>query len=660
MVPDYYAMLGVDPGADQATIAAALAKCQPAWSSGTRNPKNRHTFQSYLDQIPALRKALLGDFATRAAYDSELSAARRAERDRKLDELQRLVHLRAAKGGLTVSDRTLLRGEATRLGLSADDLDRLIEPYPPRPEAPSEPEEVDEEPADVLEPSMRGQIRVALGHIGRKDLYDALDLPRDAPSSEILARADEERQRWMNKSQVTAEKTAWLEAVSYAQSHLTRPETRARYDRTLAFEAEDGLVASIAFAIKGSIGLDPGTKQALLHEAASLGIDAGRADRLIRKCCRKAGVPADAATANPGAPVVAAAPPRQLRCRACSGLTEFSRAAKDAASAHCRHCGESLPLDVPRLPARALGRYTALRLQVPIGELTSPSSATSRPPSSAHKERRYADALELLGKVRGIWPRSTSGHARVSRRSRNDCAQIDEVRSQFEVERSRRRLIAAEDGMVMRGRGWSIRPIRALKSARAELTRGIERIASNLSSQAKGFVASDPTLARSLFQKALSRRRRFAGARDGLRRCPPDPPSDLRLAVEPGGVRLRWNAPGAGWIWDRWRIGSSDAGRRNTAPRGGRRRRSASPRSPNSSIASASAGESLGYAVFAVRHEARSIRGASAGPVLVLAEVAEMRVEAKSRLRRPGMVDADRGDRRSACFGSREGRRRGR
>src|SRR5947208_14796970 len=104
MIPDYYAMLGVDPKADRATLEAALARCQPAWSSGTRNPKTKHTFQSYLDQIPALRQALLGDPATRAAYDAERAAARRAERDVKLDELQRLLALRAAKGGLTVSD----------------------------------------------------------------------------------------------------------------------------------------------------------------------------------------------------------------------------------------------------------------------------------------------------------------------------------------------------------------------------------------------------------------------------------------------------------------------------------------------------------------------------------------------------------------------------
>ena len=76
----------------------------------------------------------------------------------------------------------------------------------------------------------------------------------------------------MQKSQVTAEKTAWLEAISYAQSHLSTAGARDRYDRTLAVEAEEALLAAIAFAIEGTSRLDPGTKAALVDEAMALGI----------------------------------------------------------------------------------------------------------------------------------------------------------------------------------------------------------------------------------------------------------------------------------------------------------------------------------------------------------------------------------------------------
>ena len=236
MVPDYYARLEVDPRADRAEIEAALQRKQPAWSMGTRNPKNRHTNQLYLDEIPALRRALLSDPASRAAYDAELAVAQRAEREAEAR--------RAATAGPPPRRQGGTRGGRPRApgrrGHSA-----RPERGRPAPAHPADPEprrggerqwrrrlDIDP-PADVLDPSTRRQIRVALEHLGCRDLYDALGLTRDAPASDIAARADAERQRWMKKAQVTAEKTAWLEVVAHAQSHLGSPRSRSRYDRTL-------------------------------------------------------------------------------------------------------------------------------------------------------------------------------------------------------------------------------------------------------------------------------------------------------------------------------------------------------------------------------------------------------------------------------------------
>ena len=123
---------------------------------GTRNPKTRHANQLYLDEIPYLRKALLSDPASRAAYDAELAVAQIAEHDRKLDELQKRVRLRAAKGGLSNSDRKLLAEEAAKLGLSEDDVLRVTRPIPDLIESVlsnGEAEFDPDPPADVLDPS---------------------------------------------------------------------------------------------------------------------------------------------------------------------------------------------------------------------------------------------------------------------------------------------------------------------------------------------------------------------------------------------------------------------------------------------------------------------------------------------------------------------------
>ena len=338
---------------------------QPVWSMGTRNPKSRHVNQLYLDEIPALRKALLGDPSSRAAYDAELAVAQMQARERKLDELQRRVRLRAAKGGLSRADRGFLSDEAARLGVGEDDLLKLTRPIPNLLENVSPDgdggDDIDP-PADVLDPSTRRQIRVALEHLGCRDLYDAIGVVRDAPSSHITARADAERQRWMKKAQVTAEKTAWLEIITHAQSHLGSAKARTRYNQTLTLETEESFGTLAEFTLKGLSRLDAGTHAALVEEAAGAGIASARADRLIGRICRRLGmtresdaVPVSSAAGLAGS-VTSSGPPFHgngktkdsvLRCRHCAGVTEMSPVTRKSGKARCRHCGVSLKWDCP-------------------------------------------------------------------------------------------------------------------------------------------------------------------------------------------------------------------------------------------------------------------------------------------------------------------------
>ena len=149
-----------------------------------------------------------------------------------------------------------------------------------------------EPPADVLDPSTRRQIRGALEHLGRRDLYDALGLFRDAPASIIAARADEERQRWMRKAQVTAEKTAWLEIIAHAQSHLTSPKARARYDRTLLLEAEERFDAVTALCPPGTDAARPGNARgARSRKRPRWGSAPSGPTGCSHRACRKLGVP---------------------------------------------------------------------------------------------------------------------------------------------------------------------------------------------------------------------------------------------------------------------------------------------------------------------------------------------------------------------------------
>jgi hypothetical protein len=620
MVPDYYALLGVEPSSDRATIEAALKKCQPIWSSGTRNPKNRHTFQSYLDQIPEIRRALLGDPTARQAYDAELAAARRAEQDRKLDELQRMVRLRAAKGGLTLTDRTILRGEAVRLGLTHADLDKLIQLIPPKAEMPRDADDPPEPAPNVLDASMRGQIKVALGHVAKRDLYDALDLQRDAPVSEIIARTDAERQRWMNKSQVTAEKTAWLEVVSYAQSHLTKSDARAKYDRTLALDVEEELLRSITFAIQGLARLDSGTERALRDEAMARGVAPDRAGRLIRRLCRSNGVatdaPADAGTVAP--------PPRLLRCRSCGGVTEFSRAAQNAAAAHCRHCNASLRWDCPVCQRSQWVDEPRCACKFPL-EFREPLIRYFEAAQHAHKVRDYAAALACLEKVQQFAPHHVGARKGVEK-VKERLAEIDQAKAAFQVEKSRRRLVAARAALET----WSrlVDPTSLeLKTNLAEVIHDL-RDAHRLVQAAEAFVETDPVRSRALFRESLALAADLPEAKDGLRRFPPEAPRAAKAELEPGRVRLEWTAsPPDGLGPVSYRVLRKRGG---VPAHAGDGELAADVDGTEFVDAVPRLGETVGYAVYGRRHDVESRQAATTGPHLLIGEVSDVRVESRS------------------------------
>ncbi len=643
MVPDYYARLEVDPGADRAEIEAALQRKQPAWSMGTRNPKNRHTYQLYLDEIPALRRALLGDPGTRASYDAELAVARRSEREGRLDELQRMVRLRAAKGGIGASDRELLVAEATRLGLDHEDLLRLIRPIPGLAEAATAhgDAEVDAEPpADVLDPSTRRQIRVALEHLGCRDLYHALGLTRDATASDIAARADAERQRWMKKAQVTAEKTAWLEVVAHAQSHLGSPRARARYDRTLALEAEEAFDDLAAFTLKGLGRLDPGTRQALVTEAAAQGIVPDRADRLIGRACRQLGVAREggamtsnasmtmaqtaSGAAHPPSPSIGNGAARYtlLRCRGCGGVTEISPVARKAGSARCPHCGASLRWDCP------ICRRTPWvdEPQCPCGFRMAMREPVLRHFEAAQQAFRGFDfdvAVEHLERVLELAPDFTgarNGLARVRQRQ----AELDRLRLAYQAARAGGRLAAARTAVEAWSRLAEPRSPE-IQAAWAELAPLLRR-AEALVARARQVERTDPPTARNFYRQALEIAVDLPEAMAGLARTPPDPPTAMDAQVLGDRIRLVWTPPppdGCGpltFVVVRKRNG--------VLAHPGDGTRIAEVATPEFDDMHVTPGDTVAYAVLSKRGPAESIGAISLGPFVFLADVKDVQVSA--------------------------------
>jgi hypothetical protein len=636
MVPDYYARLGVEPAADRVEIEAALQKKQPLWSMGTRNPKTRHANQLFLDEIPALRRALLGDPTSRAAYDAELAMVRNAEREQKLDELMRRVRLRAAKGGLGATDRKLLADEAARLGLREDELLGLTRPIPNLIEAPSPNGDAELDPAplaDVLDPSTRRQIQVALEHLGCRNLYDALGVTRDASTAFISARADEERQRWMKKTQVTAEKTAWLEIITHAQSHLSSSKARGRYDRTLALDAEESFEALASFALKDVGRLDPGTVGALVEEAAAAGIAADRAERLIGKLCRRLGVeralgsvaPLASQSVNPAAPANGAAKYILVRCRHCAGVTELSPIARKAATARCRHCGASLKWDCPIckrnywVDERRCGCGFRAALREPLERHFAAARQAFRNFDMTTAQEHLERVLQLVPNL----PGARNGIARVRQRQ----ADIARVKLTYETARAGGRLFAARAALE----AWSrlVDPDSAdVKAAWTDLSQSLGQAAS-LAATARRLERTDPPAARSLYRQSLAIAGDLPEAMAGLSRTPPDPPTALDAQVLGDRVRLSWTPPPPDGLGPLTFVVVRKRGGSLQHPADGTRIAEISTTEYDDMHAVP--GDTVGYAVLSKRGGGESMAAISRGPLTFLSDVKDVRVDVHDR-----------------------------
>lgn len=625
MIPDYYERLGVDPGASPEQIEAALKKKQPAWSMGTRNPKTRHANQLYLDEIPSLRAALLSGPVGRAAYDAELSAADVARREQALDELQRLVRLRAAKGGLAAADRDLLRQEAGRLGVDDQAVDRLMQAQPVLAGEAAAAVDLDEDggpPPDVLDPSTRRQIRMALEHLDRRDLYDALGLFRDAPLALIASRADEERRRWMKKAQVTAEKTAWLEVVSLAQTHLGESKSRSRYDRTLTLESEERFEDVAAFALRGLARIDSGTHVALIDEAGSKGIPPDRAHRLIRRAGRKAGASVDAAAPAAGA---SAKPSgyKILRCRNCAGVTELPPTARHAAAARCRHCGASLRWECPVCRRSNLvdAAKCACGFRMSLREALVARFAAAL---HAFRTNDLATARRHLEEVQRYAPEhvgARNGMARVAERER----EIQDLRSAFEQAEAGGRLVEAARTLG----AWK----KLVATGSIEVAAAHDRIAERLrkaealASKARRLERVDPPEARRLYARSLHLAADLAAAVDGQRRCPPDAPTNLDARIAIDGVRLSWRPPEPDGL-DRPTFAIlRKPGDLPEHPADGTR--IGETESAEFLDASVEPGSTVSYAVISRRGGVDSLAAVAAGPIVYLPDVRDLRAQAR-------------------------------
>ena len=549
------------------------------------------------------------------------------QRERALDKLQRLVHLRAVKGGLTVSDRHVLRIEAERLALIRDDANQLMAAFAPWPEPPHVQETVPD-PATLVEPWAWAELEHQLTELGLHDLYEALGVLPDAEMETLTARLNEPASN--RSSQFEPD---WLtdELRKQAHQHLGTPDARARYDRSLEQAHASELAHILAITLRGQLRLDPDTRHALLTEAAALGLNPDQAETLLRRVCKEQGVAIELRPDQVPGQTHPAFLTRWLRCGRCRGLTALEAAPLNHGSGTvCQFCQAALRWECPRCQRghwlderRCDCNFSRDNVQPLIEHFEAAQQA--------FRLRRFREALLHLRQVQKYAPTHV-GARKGLEKIQQQIGEIRRVRAAYTQEVAAGRLVAAMAEIEHWSRLASPTDSR-LKAARAQAATQLAEARSQ-ARQADLLASTEPATARQLYRDALTLAADLPEAISGLQHCPPDGPTELTADLGPACIALRWHPPTPDGLGPcRYQVLRNSQRQPAHAEDGDLVAQVPETSWTDSSV---SPGVAYGYAVFAVRRGVRSVLGVATGPFLSIDEVRQVVIEpdrAQIRLR---------------------------
>ena len=282
---------------DPALIRSAIARTREACSRGTMMGTDKLACEALLARLPELERVLL-DPAARWEAREAAREARASAREARLAAFRRdlAMLLSGGRGSLTTAERDhLLSSHSDPSGPSAIELRALI----------TVPVVADARQASAqaipLPAHEARDIAGKLAVLGKRDLYDFLEVAPTAASREIEAHQRELAASWALKAKATPEKSAAQALLGRVTVVLLAPQKRASYDATLRETRLQPLLGSIALALADG-RLSAHEHAHLLAQARDLGITADDAEAAILAASAAAGAVVEAPAGGAAVP----------------------------------------------------------------------------------------------------------------------------------------------------------------------------------------------------------------------------------------------------------------------------------------------------------------------------------------------------------------------
>jgi hypothetical protein len=531
--PNFFIILDIDPSqswSDQLFVET-LDRKRSEWTKGSKNPKNRAKYSSYMELVPQI-KVVMTDPEKRKQEGDE---ARRKESEALQEQREKLrasIGLVASKGYITEDEiksvakqyekhltEADVRAELKRQGIEIKSTltkSEGLESY--------------------LEPSRFNRIKDDLEIFSKKDLYDFLEATVQTRTEDLRRRANDIYKQNQAKGAKTAQVTASSNLAGDAQDIFKDDMTRERYDRTIARDKFDSaLRVRVREVVNASSERIIRAKQFefLLSIARQEGLDIDRASDFIRESAMEL----KAAVEVSGQETIK----QKLVCTSPS-----CRAVNDPSYNACSSCGTPLKITCPNCATVSSVNYRACpHCSFPVGNLSNVRSLLS---DSQHliKMKDYGNALECLELASREWsmipPRSLEDSLTQEINQRLQQAkgfktQYDRLLTDLRTAIDERRFYTARtvSRQVEAEFGFS-----DLKHEQDQIETALRQAETDVLSVRQAEARGGDVVEQ--YQSILWKCADCKAALDALAKIPPEPPSRLSAQVGNHMVRLSWTA----------------------------------------------------------------------------------------------------------------------
>lgn len=600
--PSYYLALDLDPTVDEwSVIEARIDELRLKWSAQTvnGNQAQRRKAKWGLDNLAEIR-ATLADPAKRKVEASAAAKERQAGREEREKSLEASIAVLKRTGQCTREQIELLAKESGGV-YTREEIEERVRRAGIQVAGAAQPSN---RPAKKrLDDTVAEKIRVELGHLGLKNLYEVLGAGASPKSSVAVlrARADELFKALQRDGKTDSFSSARSSLAGFAMSTFSSEQEKEKYDNTLALESMERLRPQLEIAGQDKF-IETGELDELVKLARGLGVAGDDARQYIEDYAAKRGWRVQGATSLPSDAL-----------RTCGFCSTLARTKDDE---RCASCGQALSLACPRCQApnprenAACAKCGAHRGDAPVMFHLLKEGREHALRGTFEEALRAFDTILVHW---GGWPSAVEARAEAQKKK----SARDEALTVVERLAVERKMIAAQAALDRLSRDHASAAASTVAKRIEQAIRQAESIFQDAEMKRR---AGHHELAFERYVEALDHAADHAGARQALTRAPPAAPTSLVVQESNSGYRVSWTASTSKGAVS-YRVVRKAGGLPSSPAEGAVSQEVSVTRFDD---LAADSGTRWFYAVYAVRAGITSTEAATSGPHLLAAEVRDL------------------------------------